>query len=243
MSRNIWLPFWLNIALLTCAIPTIKMLPEIARCSNTSLISPDDRDDTQEAESLLEVRPNDPNRYSSAFESHDGFFQSILQAIRKMVRLITGRWNFQVLLVSFFLTALASSDTKLLVQYISKRYKWTFAQAGYMLSAKAIVNFTLLAIVVPRIISNSMSSKVVHGSEVRLNYLGAEISILISVVGVLCVALAFKFWMLLTGELIPSCCKELKLTTSSIDYLCTWVCITSVHHVAGEVPTHRISRI
>jgi hypothetical protein len=45
-----------------------------------------------------------------------------------------------------------------------------------------------------------MSSKAVHGSEARLNYFGAEVSILVSVVGVLCVALAFKFWMLLTGK-------------------------------------------
>lgn len=69
-----------------------------------------------------------------------------------------------------------------------------------MLSAKALVNFTLLAILVPRIIRKSMSSKSVHGSEIRLNYIGAEISILVSVIGVLCVALAFKFWMLLTGK-------------------------------------------
>lgn len=62
-----------------------------------------------------------------------------------------------------------------------------------MLSVKAIVNFTLLAIVVPRIIQRSMSSKAIHGSEVRLNFLGAEISILVSVIGVICVALAFKF--------------------------------------------------
>ena len=69
-----------------------------------------------------------------------------------------------------------------------------------MLSAKAIVNFTLLAIVVPRIIRTSMSSRTIHGSEVRLNILGAEISIAISVIGVLCVALASTFWMLLAGK-------------------------------------------
>ena len=68
-----------------------------------------------------------------------------------------------------------------------------------MLSAKAIVNFVLLALVVPQIIRTSMASKSVHGSEVRLNYLGAEISIAISIVGVLCVALSFKFWMMLAG--------------------------------------------
>lgn len=68
-----------------------------------------------------------------------------------------------------------------------------------MLSAKALVNIVLLTVVVPRVIRASMSSKTVHGSEIRLNYLGAEASIAVSVVGVLCVALAFKFWMLLGG--------------------------------------------
>jgi hypothetical protein len=77
-----------------------------------------------------------------------------------------------------------------------------------MLSAKAIVNFGLLAILVPRIIRTSMSSKTVHGSEVRLNYLGAELSIAVSVLGVLCVALSFKFWMLLTGNVIQSLTKD-----------------------------------
>ena len=69
-----------------------------------------------------------------------------------------------------------------------------------MLSAKALVNFALLTIIVPRIIRASMSSKIVHGSEIHLNILGAEISILASVLGVLCVALAFKFWMMLAGK-------------------------------------------
>jgi hypothetical protein len=73
-----------------------------------------------------------------------------------------------------------------------------------MLSAKAVVNIVLLAIVVPRLIRTSMSTKTVHGSEVRLNYLGAELSIAISIFGVLCVGLAFKFWMLLGGMLVRS---------------------------------------
>ena len=45
-----------------------------------------------------------------------------------------------------------------------------------------------------------MGSKIVGGSEVRLNLLGAEISIAISVLGVVCVALASKFWILLAGK-------------------------------------------
>ena len=69
-----------------------------------------------------------------------------------------------------------------------------------MLSAKALVNIVLLTVFVPRIIRASIASKSVHGSEIRLNFLGAEISILISILGVLCVAMSFKIWMLLTGS-------------------------------------------
>jgi hypothetical protein len=201
MSKNLWLPFWINIFLLASAVPTISLLPGTKDLQIGAITPTEPRSgSTEEAGPLLDERDPSPSGYSNAFETHPGFFHSVIHAIHRLVRLMSGRRNFQILLVSFFFTALASSDTKLLVQYISKRYGWTFAQAGYMLSAKAIVNFTLLAIVVPRFVKSAMSSTAVHGSEVRLNYLGAEISILVSVVGVLCVALAFRFWMLLAGK-------------------------------------------
>jgi hypothetical protein len=200
MSKNLWLPFWINIVLLACAVPTISLLPGTKDLHIGTITSAEPYSgNAEEAGPLLDEREARTSRYSTAFETHPGFYQSVIHAVHKIVRLMSGRRNFQILLVSFFLTALASSDTKLLVQYISKRYGWTFAQAGYMLSAKAIVNFTLLAIAVPRIIKSTMSSNAVRGSDVRLNYLGAEISILVSVVGVLCVALALRFWMLLAG--------------------------------------------
>lgn len=85
-----------------------------------------------------------------------------------------------------------------------------------MLSAKAIVNFILLAIVVPCLIRKSLSFGAVHGSEIRLNFLGAEASILISAVGVLCVALAFKFWMLLGALMIYASGSALPVFTMSL---------------------------
>ena len=85
-----------------------------------------------------------------------------------------------------------------------------------MLSAKAVVNFTLLAIIVPRVIRKSMSTRTVQGSEIRLNYLGAEASILVSVIGVLCVAIAFKFWMLLGALIIYALGSALPVFTMSL---------------------------
>ncbi|KAJ4992769.1 major facilitator superfamily transporter [Stagonosporopsis vannaccii] len=220
MSWNVWLPFWTNISLLTCAIPTIMLLPIKSKptliTSSADLAEGSPSDDLEEAGPLLAGSDGQTSHYANAFEKPHGFIQECTQATRKLTSLIKGRRNFQVLLSSFFLTALASSDTKLLVQYISKRYEWTFAQAGFMLSAKAIVNFTLLAIIVPRLIRSSMSSRTVHGSEVRLNYLGAEISILVSIVGVLCVALAFRFWMLLGALMIYALGSALPVFTMSL---------------------------
>lgn len=85
-----------------------------------------------------------------------------------------------------------------------------------MLSAKAIVNFTLLVIVVPRFIHKSMTAAAVRGSEIRLNKLGAEVSILISVTGVLGVALAFRLWMLLAALMIYALGSALPVFTMSL---------------------------
>ena len=107
-----------------------------------------------------------------------------------------------------------------------------------MLSAKAIVNFTLLAIVVPRIIKSSMSTKAVHGSEVRLNYLGAEISILVSVVGVLCVALALRFWMLLAGEFELTLDRPKDADDPSSDGIRAGIGAAGIHHVACQIAAY-----
>ncbi|PSN70196.1 MFS general substrate transporter [Corynespora cassiicola Philippines] len=215
MSHNLWSPFWINITLLLLAVPIIRLLPEAKRKTHPPALVSRENADTEETGPLIEGEPSNSRGYSNAFES-TGLVDSISQTLRRLIGLIKGRYNFQVLLVSFFLTALASSDTKLLVQYISKRYDWTFAQAGFMLSAKALVNFTLLAIIVPRLIRSSMASKPVHGSEIRLNYLGAMASIIISIVGVLCVALSFKFWMLLSALILYALGSALPVFTMSL---------------------------
>ncbi|KAF2653954.1 hypothetical protein K491DRAFT_694262 [Lophiostoma macrostomum CBS 122681] len=198
MSYNLWSPFWVNIALLLLAIPIINALPT-AESSNPPSPSNPHRPEDSETGPLLVDHPPNQTTYAQTFKPTTRPIHTLTHTIRTLTTSITGRRNFQILLTSFFLTALASSDTKLLVQYISKRYSWTFARAGLMLSAKALVNFTLLTLIVPRIIRSSLSSKTVHGSETRLNYLGAQTSILISVVGVLGVALAARFWMLMAA--------------------------------------------
>jgi hypothetical protein len=134
MSKSIWLPFWINVALLTFAVPTIAMLPRTTtKSAPATLTSGTERNDLGNVDEIGPLLGEDPeglHRYSNAFERRHDVFQNITHTISRLISLIKGRRNFQVLLCSFFLTALASSDTKLLVQYISKRYEWTFAEVG-----------------------------------------------------------------------------------------------------------------
>jgi hypothetical protein len=139
MSKSVWLPFWINIILLTFAVPVIAMLPRTTTKS-TPPAEHNDLEDVDEIGPLLGEHSEGLHRYSNAFEERRDVFQNIKHTIYKLISLIKGRRNFQVLLCSFFLTALASSDTKLLVQYISKRYEWTFAEVGlscYVVTAYA----------------------------------------------------------------------------------------------------------
>lgn len=105
MSWSIWLPFLINIGLLTCAVPTIMLLPETARStlisSSASLPKHSNTEDVEEAGPLLEERYHSPDRYANAFERPNGFAQETLHAARKLVSLVRGRQNFQVLLCSF----------------------------------------------------------------------------------------------------------------------------------------------
>ncbi|KAF2275877.1 uncharacterized protein EI97DRAFT_399400 [Westerdykella ornata] len=208
MSQSLWLPFCINIVLLFAAVPTIRLLPDakhlLVQLPITDIID-GEVDNEETSRPLLRPRSPKPDRYTHAFDTTDkfGILQSTLHATRTIIRLVTARRNFQIILLSAFLTAIASSDTKLLVQYISKRYAWTFAQAGYLLSAKALINILLLTVIVPLLIQRTASSQTLQNkdavseTEIRMNYLAAEASIAISVIGVLCVGLAFRFWMLL----------------------------------------------
>ncbi|KAL1615132.1 hypothetical protein SLS54_009214 [Diplodia seriata] len=82
--------------------------------------------------------------------------------------------------------------------YTSKRYGWKFEHVGYLLSIKAAVNITLLALVIPMTMRTLL--KRMPGKEVRLNYSGAQISLAVSILGALSIAAAGTVGLLMCGE-------------------------------------------
>ncbi len=145
MSTLLWLPFWIGIALLLFAIPVISTLPP----ASTSLVTATTTTTTQplpattEEQSLLSTPATNPHP--------NNLRSTTRRRLRTVLALLTDPTrNRALLLAVFFLASLASSDTKLLPLYISKRFGWKFAQVGYLLSIKAVFNFFLLSVLIPR---------------------------------------------------------------------------------------------
>lgn len=188
MSYGLWLPFVIGLLLLAAGILATALLPaNDGRADNHA----------SENEPLL-GEASDAERSSkhdlAASKMIDGA-RSKLQALWKQV---SGRRNFQLLLGVFFAASFASSNSALLPQYISKRYNWTFAHSGYLLSVKALVNITLLALIVPSVV-HLLATRFDFESG-RISKLGAQVMFSISVIGVVLVALAPNVPYLIFGE-------------------------------------------
>ena len=187
MSLNLWLPFCIGLAMLLLALLVISLLPLRERKALPS------SEAHSESDSLLRRNSLDLKRSQQQQFQVDLFSRSRHLCVQ-LWHHIAGRSNFRILLLVFLIASLASSNTPILPQYISKRYGWTFAEAGYLLSVKAAVNIVLLTIIVPNLIKSLLRRSDLSG--VAINLYGAKISLLVSVFGAILVATSMNIWML-----------------------------------------------
>ena len=205
MSVLLWLPFYLGIAVLLLAFWTISRLPSGRDEPHSS------SGDEEQRQGLLS---------SPILKAHDSLgpksiLVSVVRHVTVLLRVITSHpRNFFLLLFSFFLTSLASSDTKMLVQYISGRYEWTFASAGYLLSGKAIVNFILLTIIVPRFLKTRDFAGTDNVDRANIKY--AKYCLIVSILGALGIAVALGMWILVPSLLIYAVGSALPIFTLSL---------------------------
>lgn len=204
MTILLWLPFWIGTALLLIAVPVIRMLPDHTPVSRYS----DEQSRPLLSSPLLKAQDANPS-----------MLYSVKERVRKL-RAVLGSHsrNFSLMLFCFLLTSLASSDTKLLVQYISKRYHWTFASAGYLISGKAVVNFALLTLVVPRVlrsVTRSRAGESPRGPD-QINILFANACFSVSILGALAISMAFTIWMLVPSLFIYALGSALPVFTLSL---------------------------
>ncbi|KAI0475043.1 MFS general substrate transporter [Xylariaceae sp. FL0804] len=188
MAVRLFLPFWIGLALLVLAVPTIYLLPGLA---NTA----EETEDEQR-------RPLISSPILKAQASGASFVTAIVGRLHTLLAVVKSHpRNLGLLLTTFFLTAWASSDTKLLAQYISKRYQWTFVSAGYLLSCKAVVNFVILTFLVPILLRTQKTPdhSALHSAS-NLRY--ARFCLVMSVLGALAIGVSRSIWMLLPSLLL-----------------------------------------
>lgn len=216
MSLFLWLPFCIGICMLLLAVPAVFFLESSSKSGHYSGPS-SSRDADDQARPLLSspvLKAQDANNNNASL------LRSIAQRFGVLRSTVAGHpRNMTLLLISFVLTAIASSDTKLLVQYISKRYHWTFASTGYLLSAKAVVNFTLLTVVIPAILRSRQDRSRHVAPELashRMNMHYANICLVLSIFGALAIALATQIWMLVPSLFLYALGSALPVFTLSL---------------------------
>jgi hypothetical protein len=180
MTTNLWLPFWIGIVMLLVAMLVILCLESNAPQSHST-------DDLVETESLLRPASVDFKRRQLE-QSQQGILSTSREILLKLWAQVAERTNFRYLLTVFLLASLASSNTPILPQYISKRYGWTFAEAGYLLSVKAAVNIVLLTLIVPNSIKAFLKYTNLNG--VVINIYSAKASLVVSVLGAVLIAMS-----------------------------------------------------
>ncbi|KAL1843468.1 hypothetical protein VTJ49DRAFT_1578 [Mycothermus thermophilus] len=141
MTVLLWLPLWIGIALLALAVPVISALP-LPRTHSHHEGQHHANDEDRESTA--------PLMSASTTMKPVTLKHRAVARLRAVVGLVANPTrNFALLLAVFFLASLASSDTKMLPLYVSTRYRWTFAQVGYLLSGKALFNFVFLTVLSP----------------------------------------------------------------------------------------------
>ncbi|KAI0516893.1 major facilitator superfamily domain-containing protein [Xylaria bambusicola] len=226
MTIKLSLPFWLGTVFLLLALPTVLLLP----------VEDKPPDEPNEARRPLISSPT-----LKAQASRTSLVASVVDRVHFLISAV-GNFQLALLLLSMFLTSLASADTKLLAQYISKRYHWTFASAGYLLSAKAVVNFVLLTFVVPVFLTAHGNASQSLSDSANIRY--TRFCLVSSVLGALAIGLSSFIWELVPSLVVYALGVPLSIFTLSLaNSPNMWACESSSEAETSNPQSHIFSII
>ncbi|EPE30593.1 MFS general substrate transporter [Glarea lozoyensis ATCC 20868] len=137
MEKDLWLPMYLSLGLLGLSVLVIIPMPEtlnrdVESTESSSLTNHDEEESSKPGNvftQILETSRDTLYGFKSLFTS----------------TMIT------VLVFTFLVNGLTTSSANLYLQYASRRYHWTIAEAGFLLPLRSGVQLAMLLLILPYI--------------------------------------------------------------------------------------------
>lgn len=166
-----WVPFLSAIALVPLGVSTFIFIPETLRKKDN-----DDNDD--------DVLQDSPSAMSSVI-SH--FWHTLTQLSESFSMLKSP--SLTIILFSFVVQmSLFFGKSTFFIQYFSKRFRWTLAKTGYLLSYRGIISVAVLVVILPGISKLLLSPNYrFRFSVAKKDLVLAQFSAVLSILGYFCI--------------------------------------------------------
>ena len=144
LSYSAWLAMLTSIGILCASVLIIFAFPETKGFASK----------TKQARSSMSLELDEYGvhatmKHASYNDSSLGRLKRKMRSIRKESGFILDNSGVSVLLLTFFVYKISRGAGAFFVQYVSKRYDWTIANANYLISVKAFFNVFLFTTMLP----------------------------------------------------------------------------------------------
>ncbi|RAH45491.1 MFS transporter [Aspergillus brunneoviolaceus CBS 621.78] len=159
MSKDVWMPSLLGLAIEVCGIIPIFALPETG--PKASIGSNEDI----ESEAQGQASEHPTMRWTA-------IVHLVQSQLIEVVGFVWGNANTLAIFFAFLTSSIGSQALQFVLQYASKRFMWSVAEATFLISLKGVVNLVAFIIILPlisRILGGYLSPirrdlRITHGS-------------------------------------------------------------------------------
>ncbi|EXL98561.1 major facilitator superfamily domain-containing protein [Fusarium oxysporum II5] len=149
MHKNTWIPLLLAVAFQGLSVIVALGLPETLPVVDPKRFGEDADGISSESTSSeqAEIPSKSDGRWGSWLTRNKGSFDFVIKDRA-----------LSALVFTFLISKVGRQAANMLFQYVSKRYGWTLAQAGFLISLRAGVNIALFTVILPFIATYALVS-------------------------------------------------------------------------------------
>lgn len=192
MTKSPWIPLLLGAGTVLFGTALVPFIPETlhlrAHTTSTGDVTPDSL-------SECSIKLDDSTFYTATKSQ-------ILDAVRRLAgsASIIRSPRIALLLMTFIVAPFSNQSVDLSVRYVSNRFNWTLASAGYLISLRALVNIILFIGILPSL-SHFFTTRL-NKTAYHKDLLLAKFSILVLVVGAFVIAGSNTIGLTVVGLMI-----------------------------------------